>query len=119
MPVAHAARDIGERTYQRLLGPLKSNELTVWAECLFADPISDVAALGAPDSQDLYDEASAYDVLTENASALRIGSGRSGTGWVLALDGHWIPTRLDVLHGMRGFRYRLIQLRPECQARQY
>jgi len=30
------------RTYQRLLGEL-SGEPTVWAECLFADPISDVA----------------------------------------------------------------------------
>src|SRR6266446_3234706 len=36
-----------ERTYQRLLGEL-SGEPTVWAECLFADPISDVAVLGPP-----------------------------------------------------------------------
>ena len=41
------------RTYQRLLGEL-SGEPTVWAECLFADPISDVAVLGPPDNQELY-----------------------------------------------------------------
>ena len=42
-----------ERTYQRLLGEL-SGEPTVWAERLFADPISDVAVLGPPDNQELY-----------------------------------------------------------------
>ena len=36
-----------ERAYQRLLGEL-SGEPTVWAECLFADPSSDVAVLGPP-----------------------------------------------------------------------
>jgi hypothetical protein len=28
----------------------------VWAECLFVDPIADLAVLGAPDSQELHDK---------------------------------------------------------------
>jgi hypothetical protein len=34
-----------ERTYRALLGPLGA-EPTVWAECLVADPIVDIAVLG-------------------------------------------------------------------------
>jgi len=38
-----------DRTYKRLLGTLDAKELTVWAECLFVDPIADLAVLGVPD----------------------------------------------------------------------
>jgi hypothetical protein len=34
-----------ERTYEALLGPL-GDQPTVWTECLFADPIGDIAVLG-------------------------------------------------------------------------
>ena len=36
-----------ERTYQDLLGPL-NGPTAVWTECLFVDPISDLAVLGPP-----------------------------------------------------------------------
>jgi hypothetical protein len=55
----HPGRYIEEETYQGLLGPLRS-EPRVWATCLFVDPIADIATLGSPDDQDLYDEANAY-----------------------------------------------------------
>jgi hypothetical protein len=44
-----------ERTYKRLLGPI-GGETSIWAECLFVDPISDLAVLGPPDSQVLSDQ---------------------------------------------------------------
>jgi hypothetical protein len=47
--------DVSERTYKALLGPL-GQEPTVWAECVFVDPIGDIAVLGAPDGQELPDE---------------------------------------------------------------
>src|SRR6266487_3884968 len=56
-----------ERTYPTLLGPL-GKKPTVWAECLFVDPISDIAVLGPPDDQALYDEYNAYETLMEEAN---------------------------------------------------
>jgi hypothetical protein len=58
-PPCHPAMYLEEKTYQRLLGPLGSEPM-VWAECLFADPIADIAVLGSPDDQDLYDKAEFY-----------------------------------------------------------
>jgi hypothetical protein len=53
-----------ERTYPKLLAPL-GKKPRVWAECLFADPIADIAVLGAPDNQALTDEAKSYDALVD------------------------------------------------------
>jgi hypothetical protein len=87
-----------ERTYEAVLGPL-GGERKVWAECLFADPIADVAVLGRPDGQELSDEAAAYDELIDASAPLRIGEllseARTSTGdcyadaWLLSLDGRW------------------------------
>ena len=40
----------GDGTYKALLGPLGA-EPTVWASCLFVDPIADIAVLGQPDTR--------------------------------------------------------------------
>jgi hypothetical protein len=40
-----------ERTYKSLLGALDGGNKGVWAECLFVDPIGDVAILGSPMSK--------------------------------------------------------------------
>jgi hypothetical protein len=56
LPLAHPASFTEERTYQRLLGPLDVKPM-VWAECLFADPVADIAVLGVPDEQYLSSEA--------------------------------------------------------------
>jgi len=39
-PPCHGTSYTEERTYKKLLAPLKAKP-TVWAECLFADPIAD------------------------------------------------------------------------------
>ena len=59
LPPAHPASPLEERTYANLLGHLGESP-TVWAECLFADPVADIAVLGQPDSQSLYAENEAY-----------------------------------------------------------
>ena len=70
-PPCHGASYLEERTYQELLGPL-GKKSTVWAECLFADPIADIAVLGSPDNQELFDQAEAYELLVESLTPIAI-----------------------------------------------
>ena len=102
LPPAHAMPNCGECIYEKLLGSLDGGKTEVLAECLFADPIADIAVLGCPDNQLLGDEADAYHELTDNVPVLRIGNARSGRGWVLSLDGHWVRTTLEVSSGPEG-----------------
>ncbi len=71
LPIAQPARGSQEVTYRNFIGPL-GGKRRVWAECLFMDPIADIAVFGAPDTQELYEQAAAYEALTEHV-ALRIG----------------------------------------------
>jgi hypothetical protein len=66
-------------------------EPTVWAQCLFADPIADIAVLGQPDNQSLSDEADAYDQLVEGVATLPIADAPAqGTELVTFPSGHQI-----------------------------
>jgi hypothetical protein len=96
-PPCHGASYTEERTYQNLIGPL-GEVPSVWAECLFADPIADIAVLGEPDSQDLSDEHDAYEALIEATPALRMSDPKENTGpaWLLSLDQQWLAC--DVEH---------------------
>jgi hypothetical protein len=47
-------------------------QLSVSCECLFIDPIADIAVLGSPDNQALGDQAEAYEALVEAATPLTI-----------------------------------------------
>ncbi len=47
-PPCMAASFSEERTYRDLLKPLAARDRRVPAECLFADPVADVAVLGDP-----------------------------------------------------------------------
>jgi len=51
-----------DRTYPDFLGPL-NKAATVWAECVFVDPIVDLAVLGPPEHSDLWEKAEAYNEL--------------------------------------------------------
>lgn len=95
LPPANAMAYFEERTYN-LLGSLDGSKSNVCAECLFVDPVGDIAVLGTPDAQEMYEQAEAYDALVDDATALRIGRPRTGRGWVLSLDGHWVPTTIKV-----------------------
>lgn len=72
LPPAHAASYTHERTYKELLAPLGTKP-KVWAECLFADPIADLAILGAIDMDDFPDEMIAYRALTQDVHPFKIG----------------------------------------------
>src|SRR4026208_1891700 len=59
LPPAHAASRTGERTYANLLGRIGESP-AVYAECLFVDPVADIAVLGEPDAQELDKQYEAY-----------------------------------------------------------
>jgi hypothetical protein len=87
-----------ERTRECLLGHLGKTP-TVWAECLFIDPIADIAVLGAPDSQAYYDEADAYDAMVNEAATLSIADApEQGRAWLLSLKGQWYECKVRRSH---------------------
>ncbi len=71
LPPSHPGRYLEEETYRDLLGLLEAKP-TVWAKCLFVDPIADIAVLGQPDNQDLSEYADAYDALMDSATTLPV-----------------------------------------------
>jgi hypothetical protein len=86
-------------TFAELLGPLLATRATVGAECLFADPVGDIAVLGAPDNQSLPDQFQAYRDFIGEAVPLSLRRVRDGEqGWLFALDGqHWFTCRVEDL----------------------
>ena len=86
-----------ERTYPKLLGSLGSQP-TVWAECLFVDPVADIAVLGKPDDQELGERAEEYVSLVEEAKPVKMRScrERKESGWLFALDAqHWFRCKVS------------------------
>jgi hypothetical protein len=103
LPPAHVAAYNAERSYANLLGRLADKKNSVWAYCMFVDPVSDIAILGPVDDQELSQEADAFDSLTENVTPFRIAPARSGRGYVLSLGSpRWLPITLNVLRAMGG-----------------
>jgi hypothetical protein len=95
-PRCASISQLEDRTYQALLGRI-GEAPAVWAECLFADPIGDIAVLGPPDNQALSQEWDAYSALTGSTAPLIVADvPNEGTGWMLSLDGQWF--KCDVRH---------------------
>jgi len=112
MPPPHAMAFRSERTYKKLLRTLDGTKKGICAECLFLDPVSDIAVLGCPDEQEMEQEAKAYQEVIDNATPLCIGQPLTGSGWVLALEGHWIPTRIEVFEDLRGMSLAIGPTKP-------
>jgi hypothetical protein len=116
IPRPPVEREHWEETFGNMLGPL-GGEATVWAECKYVDPISDIAVLGTPDRQALFKEAAAYDALMEPLTPLRAGDAAptETSAYLVALDGHlvdctvthsggllWIEATDEIAGGMSG-----------------
>lgn len=111
--------DTKKCTYETLLGPLGVKP-TVSAECLFADPVADIAILSGPDSQALFDQAEAYEEFMDDKVPLIIGDApkegrkqvvlpgdgpfagsftiktpRRGSARLLSLDGKWLDCSVE------------------------
>jgi hypothetical protein len=91
-----------EATYANLLAPL-GEQPSVWAECLFFDPVSDLAILGEPDNQVLGEESDEYTRLVDGRKPFTIAAPETGEGYMLALDGvSWQRTPLIVHENIWG-----------------
>jgi hypothetical protein len=95
LPPCHSGRYCDEETYRELLGPLGADP-TVWATCLFIDPIADIAVLGQPDNQVLCEQAAAYDTLVDAVTPTPIADApEDGEAWLLSLDRKWNRCRVQ------------------------
>jgi hypothetical protein len=99
MPPCHTGMYLHEKTYSNLVGPLgEKPSLTV--ECLFADPISDLAVLGGPDDQELYKQCEAYEEFVESLTPFVVADAeKEGEAWLLSLDNGLplVPPAHDIL----------------------
>jgi hypothetical protein len=76
-------------TYSNLLAPLRGGPC-VGAECLFVDPIADLAVLGPVDGEGLEAEVRDYSALMRSVGALRVGRVQGDTSaWFMLRDGGW------------------------------
>ena len=96
MPEPHPWAD--ETRIWKLLAPL-GEEPDIVAECRFVDPVADIAVLGSPNSQDMFEEAEAYDALVA-AAALPVGllprkEYAKSDAWMLSLAGRWQPCTVN------------------------
>ena len=68
--------------------------LSIWAECRFVDPVTDLAVIGRPDVR------SAWDNVIEMVQPLELDTRRPTRGWVLSLDRQWVPCTIQITrHG--------------------
>jgi hypothetical protein len=87
-----------ECTYQKFLGPLGSKRHGVWAECLFADPVGDIAVLGEPDNQEMSEKADAYGRLVAHRpfTISDVPLPRQKVpAKLLSLDGRWFDCAVE------------------------
>ncbi len=88
-----------ERMFQNLLGKL-GQEPNVWAECLFLDPIADIAVLGTPDDQAFSEQADSYRGLVEPPPALSISDApEDSPAFLLSLVNDLMPCIVRHLNG--------------------
>src|SRR5688572_13492148 len=95
LPPAMSFSLLEERTYAKLLGDFNAPP-TIAAECLFVDPVADIAVLGEPDNQALPEAAEAYGILTDACPALPISDCIHDSALLLYLDGLWRPCTLQI-----------------------
>jgi hypothetical protein len=84
-----------EVTYKNLVGPLDAKAPDVWAECLFVDPVADIAVLASPDAQEFYEQAEGYEAFTGGLPAMALSRvPDEGDAYLLMPDGSWSGCRI-------------------------
>jgi hypothetical protein len=91
-----------QHVYRKMLGPLGSAPI-VACECLFVNPVDDVAVLGVPDTQSFSDEVDAYRALLEYATPFRITEApEKGRGFLLSLEREWFGCQVQWMKSIDG-----------------
>ena len=113
-PKPHACNGTIDLVYPNFLGFI-GGPRNVWAECLFIDPVADVAVFGAPDCQALPEHAEVYQEFAEQAAIFGLGRLRlrreqfrlsdgskhigdlkfSGKGEMFSIDGQWFSCHVE------------------------
>jgi hypothetical protein len=93
-PPCHPTSYLNERTYQAVLGPLEADP-TIWAECVFADPVADIAVLGPPDNQELWAQCEAYEALVDAATLPIADAAASSPAWLLSRECQWVRCQVE------------------------
>jgi hypothetical protein len=94
-PPCHPTSYLNERTYKAVLGPLGADP-AVWAECVFVDPVADIAVLGPPDNQALWAQCEAYEALVDAATPLPLAdAAASSPAWLLSREGQWFRCQVE------------------------
>ena len=94
LPPAASIAYSADRTYSGLLAPLGESP-AIWSECIFVDPIADIAVLSPVDRQELYDQAVAYDDLADATTPFRMGEPSGDcTAYALSLGNEWFPVNV-------------------------
>jgi hypothetical protein len=95
LPDLPPAMPAADSTYLNLLGAIGDSGLSVAAECLFVDPVGDLAVLCAPDNQALCDEWEAYEEFAEARTKLTIGRPtiELTEAWLFSRANRWEPCR--------------------------
>jgi hypothetical protein len=79
-----------ERTYKHLLGAI-GQHAKIWAKCLFADPVSDIAILGGPDDQTFFEQSDQWETFIGVLKPIPIRRPRLGeTIYMLSLRGELV-----------------------------
>ena len=106
LPPCHVGAHLEDKTYKNLVGALGSRQRLIWTQCVFADPVADIAVLIAPDNQELLEHCEAFEKFLHTARALCLGEVRqtpigrrqgNTKGWLLSLAGHWRPCTLTAV----------------------
>jgi hypothetical protein len=108
IPLCSAERNLSEVTYKPLLSELGEAPY-VWAECVFVNPVTDLAVLGHPDWEEWKDHANVYyEFVRSVTNPLRVGAApgqrydytddNDEEAWLLSLDRHWFECRVHYLH---------------------
>ena len=96
LPESHGWDD-DSRLYRDFLGPIGAKP-TVWAECLFVNPVADIAVLGPPDEQRLPEEAQAYEALLQSLTPFSItDASEQSQVWLLSLECEWFNCRANYI----------------------
>ena len=104
LPPALPAMHLHEKTYPKLLGALDA-EPSVWCECRFVNPVADIAVLGGPDGQELYEKARVYDTLVDSVKPLVIADAPQAEvhTYAMSLDGERRCCRPRMIGHGQGF----------------
>lgn len=76
---------------------------TVWAECLFVNPVADIAVLGPPDEQTLPEQAQGYKALLRSLKPFKVADIQQvDQVWLLSLERKWFSCRANYLPWVNG-----------------